>query len=285
MSPRTSPTARRRRLAAELRRLRKQAGLTREQVAEVLGCAPATITRFEIAQSGPRIAEVALMLELYGIDEGQRESLLAMAREARKRGWWHPYADTIPAWFETFVSLEEEAITLRTYESEWVPGVLQTEAYARATILAEPVVPSEAETERRVALRMERQKRLTEEDSPTMWIVLNEAIIRRLVGGRATMQDQLRRLGEASRLSHVTLQVLPFDAGAHPGMDGAFTILGFPDRRDPDVVYIEYRAGSLYLENPVEADTYNLMFDHLRARACGPDESYALIMKATELLA
>ncbi|MEV6982405.1 helix-turn-helix transcriptional regulator [Sphaerisporangium sp. NPDC051017] len=282
MSPRTSPTARRRRLAAELRRLRKAAGLTREQVAEALSCAPATITRFEIARSGPRVGEVALMLELYGISGAQRDALLKMAKEARRRGWWHPYSDTIPTWFETFVSLEEEAATIRTYECELVPGVFQTDGYARATILAEPVVPDAEEVDRRVAVRMERQKRLTGEDAPTFWAVLNEGAIRRHVGGRPTMRDQLQRLTELSRLNNVTLQVLPFEAGAHPGMDSAFNILEFPERADPAVVYVEYRAGSLYLEDQPEVDTYNAIFDHLRARALGPDESLVLIAKVAE---
>ncbi|GII85947.1 transcriptional regulator [Sphaerisporangium siamense] len=279
MSPRTSPTARRRRLAAELRRLRKEAGLTREQVAEVIGCAPATITRFEIARSGPRVGEVALMLELYGITGAQRDALLKMAKEARRRGWWHPYSGAIPTWFETYVSLEEEAATIRAYESECVPGLLQTAGYMRAVTLAEPVVPGAEEIDRRVAVRMERQARLSGDEAPAIWAVLNEAAVRRQVGGRETMRDQLERLMEVSRLHNVTLQILPFEAGAHPGMDGAFTILGFPESMDPDVVYVEYRAGSLYLEGRTEVDTYNLMFDHLRARALSPDESQALIAK------
>ncbi|GII81378.1 transcriptional regulator [Sphaerisporangium rufum] len=284
MSPRTSPTARRRRLAAELRRLRKQAGLTREQVAEALMCAPATVTRYEIAQSGPRVGEVTLMLEIYGVTGEQRDALLKMAREARQRGWWHPYNAALPEWFETYVSLEEEAVAIRAYESELIPGLLQTEAYTRATMLTETTIPTEEEIERRVALRKERQRRFPDEGEPALWVVLNEATIRRLVGGRATMREQLRHLVDAQRHKNLTLQVLPFEVGSHPGMDTSFSILEFPERQDPDVVYVEYRAGCLYLEDPHEVETYNAIFDHLRARALGPDESCALITKVAEEL-
>lgn len=222
------------------------------------------------------------MLELYGIGGSQRDALLAMAKEARKRGWWHPYSAAVPRWFETYVSLEEEAVRIRAYESELIPGLMQTEEYSRATILAEPLVPESDEIDRRVAVRLERRKRLTGDAAPTIWVVVNEATIRRVVGGAPTMRAQLRHLLSTTKLNNIILQVLPFEAGAHPGMDGAFTILQFPESIDPDLVYVEYRAGSLYLEDPSEVDTYNVIFDHLRARALGPDESRALIAKAAD---
>lgn len=285
MSVRMSPTARRRRLAAELRRLRKEAGLTREQVAEAIACAPATVTRIESAQSGIRVGEAKLMLELYGVTGSEREALLEMAKYARRRGWWHRYSGAIPAWFQTYVSLEEEAVTIRAYESEAVPGLFQTEGYARAMLLSEPIVPDEDEIERRVAVRIGRQHRLSGDDPVTSWVILNESVLHRRVGDNSVMREQLKRLEEISQYSSVTVQVLPFTAGAHPAMDGAFSILKFSERADPDVVYVEYRAGSLYLEGQAEVDGYILMFDHLRARALGPDESRALIAKVAADLA
>jgi transcriptional regulator with XRE-family HTH domain len=283
VSARRSPTVRKRRLAAELRRLRKESGLTREQVAQRIGCAPVTITRIETGQSGARVGEVSLMLEVYGIVGEQREALLQVARDARKRGWWHPFSSTIPEWFQVYVGIEEEAASIRTYQSEVIPGLLQTSAYARATYLAEPTELSEEVIDRQVAVRIGRQKHLLEaDDAPNMWIVLSEAALRRHVGGRATMREQLEHLVEVSRLPTVTLQVLAFESGAHPAMQGGFMILGFPEPADPDVVYVEYRTGSLYLEKPNEVDSYTLMFDHLRAQALGRDESRALLVQVAK---
>ncbi|QFG21911.1 helix-turn-helix transcriptional regulator [Actinomadura sp. WMMB 499] len=283
MTARKSPTVRKRRVAAELRRLRKESGLTREQVAERIGCAPVTITRIETGQSGARVGEVALMLEVYGITGDDREAFLQVAKDARKRGWWHPFSSTMPNWFQVYVGLEEEASSIQDYQSEVIPGLLQTEAYARATYLAEPSIPSDEEIERRVALRQGRQKRLLEaEDAPAMWFVLSEAGIRRLVGGRATMCEQLNLLAELSRRPNITIQVLPFTAGAHPAMQGGFTLLGFPEPADPDVVYVEYRQGGLYLEKLDEVGGYLQIFNHLRAQAFGRDDSRYLITSATE---
>lgn len=283
MTARRSPTVRKRRLAAELRRLRKERGLTREQIAERIGCAPVTITRIETGQSGARVGEVALMLEVYDVTGDEREALLQVAKDARKRGWWHQYSSTMPTWFQVYVGLEGEAASVQDYQSEVVPGILQTEAYARATYLAEAVVPPEEEISRQIKLRMERQERLLgAEIAPDMWFVLNEAAIRRQVGGGVTMRDQLDLLLQVSHRSNVTLQILPFTAGAHPAMQGGFTILGFPEPADPSTVYVEYRQGSLYLEKPDELDTYVLIFNHLRAQASGREESRRLITAAIE---
>ncbi|HEX6468948.1 MAG TPA: helix-turn-helix transcriptional regulator [Streptosporangiaceae bacterium] len=282
MANRTSPTVRRRRLAAELKRLRKESGKTREEVAEFVGCAPATVTKIENASNAAPPAYVALMLELYGVTGDEREAWLTVARQARKRGWWQQYGGAIPAWFEVYVGLEEEATEIRAYRPENVLGLLQTEEYIRAQILAEPRVPADEEIERRVAVRMKRQERLLADDAPEMWIVLNECAIRREVGGREAMRRQLQRLIEVSRLNTVTLQVLPFSAGAHPASHGPFNILGFREPADPDIVYVEYRMGSIYLESPSEVATYTAIFDHLRARALGPDESRTLIAEVAE---
>lgn len=279
---RSSPTVRRRRLAAELRKLRKESGKTREQVAQFVGCSPVTVTRIESAQSAPRLADTARMLEFYGVTGARREVLMTLCSEARRRGWWHQYSGAIPAWFEVYVGIEGEVSEIRSYQPEAIDGRLQTEGYIRALMLADVDVPSGEELERRIAVRMTRQEQLKGDDAPKMWVVLNEAALRREVGGRNTMRDQLTHLIEVSRSNKVVVQVLTYGAGAHPAMDGAFEILRFPDAADPDVVYLQYRRGSIYLEDPADVEAYAELFDHLRARALGPDESRALIARLAD---
>ena len=283
MTTRRSPTVRKRRLAAELRRLRKECGLTREQVAERIGCAPVTITRIETGQSGARLGEVSLMLEVYGVTGDEREALLQVAKDARKRGWWHPYSSTMPKWFQVYVGLEEEAGEILSYASELIPGLFQTEDYIRALLRADLRSWSEDEIRRRVDLRLKRQERLAGTDAPKVWAVLSEAVLVREVGGRKTMGQQLRHLIEMAQLDHVNIVVLPFSAGAHPSMEGACTLLRFPEPADPDVVYVQYRRGSIYLEDPSDITMYVDVFDQLRSRALGPEDSLALITRvATE---
>ncbi len=184
--------------------------------------------------------------------------------------------------FEVYVGLEEEVSEIRTYQPELVHGLLQTEGYMRAVMLADVNVPADDELDRRVAVRMKRQERLTADDAPKLGVVLNEAALRREVGGRATMREQLRYLAEISRLNKVLLQVLTYAAGAHPGMDGPFEILSFPEAADPDVAYVQYRRGSIYMEQQADVGAYAELFDHLRARALGPDESRALIARVAD---
>jgi transcriptional regulator with XRE-family HTH domain len=279
---RSSPTVRRRRLAAELRKLRKESGKTREQVAEFVGCSPVTVTRIESGQSAPRLADTARMLELYGVTGERREVLMTLCGEARRRGWWHQYSGSIPAWFEVYVGIEGEVCEIRSYQPEAIDGRLQTEGYIRALMLADVNVPSGDELERRITVRMTRQEQLSGDDAPKIWIVLNEAALRRQVGGRAAMHEQLRHLIDVSQSNKVILQVLTYAAGAHPAMDGAFEILRFPDAADPDVVYLQYRRGSIYLEDSADVEAYAELFDHLRARALGPDESRALIARLAD---
>ncbi|RKS71852.1 helix-turn-helix protein [Actinomadura pelletieri DSM 43383] len=282
MTTRKSPTVRKRRVAAELRRLRKEAGLTREQVADQIGCAPVTITRIETGQSGARVGEVSLMLEVYGVTGEEREAFLQVAKDARKRGWWHQYSSAMPKWFEVYVGLEEEAAEILDYSPETIPGPLQIEDYIRAVSLANLQPPPEGELERRVALRLRRKERLTSNDAPRLWAVLNEGAIRRQVGGEETMRAQLNHLVELSQMSHINLLVLPFSAGAHPAMHGPCTVLRFPHPADSDVVYVQYRRGSVYLEDPTDVEHYIGLFDQLRARALGPGESRALIVRVAD---
>ncbi|WP_449063309.1 helix-turn-helix domain-containing protein [Planomonospora algeriensis] len=281
MSTQRGPSVRRRRLAAELHRLRKEAGLTRDQAAQHAGCSPVTITRIESATSAATVGLVAMMLNLYGVSGERREALLQLARDARRRGWWYKVSEAIPEWVQSYVGLEEEAATFQEYQPEFVPGLLQTEGYARAVMRSAPVLPPDEELERRLSIRLERQERvLGRANPPQMWFILNEAVMRRPVGGAEVMRGQLQRLIDLSEASGITMQVLPFAAGVHPAMDGGFTILSFPKPSDPDTVYVEYWQGSVYLEDVSEVEAYVLLFNHLRARALGPDETRSLVAQA-----
>jgi transcriptional regulator with XRE-family HTH domain len=280
----SSPTVKRRRLAAELRHYREQAGLTIDDVAERLEWSSAKISRIENSRVSVLPRDVKFLLGIYGLTSQDQawDVLLTLARESRQKGWWHSYGDAVPDWFEVYVGLEAEATDKSSYAAEFVPGLLQTADYARAVHRAALVDASEQEVEQLVKVRMARQELLASEDGPQQWLVLNEAVIRRLIGGRAVMHAQLVRLVEATSLPNVTIQVVPFNAGAHSAMDGSFSILGFPEPTDPNIVYIEYQTGALYLEKPQEVQRYRLMFDHLRAPALSVDASRALIVRAAD---
>jgi transcriptional regulator with XRE-family HTH domain len=281
MSPRPSPTVRRRRLRYELRRLRAEHGLTIEQVQDSSGGdikAP-SISRWENGERSVRPTDLRLLLDIYEVDGDQREALLALARQAKERGWWQSYASAIPEYFQVYLGLEAEASLIREYAAELVPGLLQTADYSRAFLHAPPCPAGEEELARRVTVRLARQERLTAEDPPEYWAVLNEAVIRRPVGGPAVMREQLGRLAELAALPNVNIQVLPFAAGEHSAMEGAFSTLDFPEPSDPGVIYLENQAGSLYLEQPAEIDHYARMFNHLSAKALDPDESRRMIIQ------
>jgi transcriptional regulator with XRE-family HTH domain len=287
MPTHSSPTVKRRRLAAELRSYRDRAGLTIEEVAQGLEWSTAKISRIENARVSVLPRDVKFLLGVYGVEEDgeEWEALLTLTRESRQKGWWHDYGDAIPEGFETYVGLEADATALRTYESEYVPGLLQTEDYARAVMRATMLTAGDEEIERHVAVRMVRQERLTGPGAPEIWAVVSEAVIRRVVSGEPVMRAQLSRLVEASRQPNITLQVLPFSVGAHAGMDGAFMILGFPAPTDPDVTYVHYYTGTLYLEKPEDLARYTQMFDHLRAAALPVGQSRNLIARARDQLA
>jgi transcriptional regulator with XRE-family HTH domain len=281
MPVRPSPTVRRRRLRYELRRLRDEHGLTIEQVQDRSGGdikAP-SISRWESGERSVRPTDLRLLLDIYGVDGERREALLTLARQAKERGWWQAYGSAIPQWFQVYVGLEAEASSVRVYEAELVHGLLQTADYYRAFLRAAPAAAADAEADRKIEVRLARQERLTGEDPPDYWAVLNEAVIRRVVGGAPVMREQLGHIAEMATLPHVNVQVLPFGAGVHPAMDGSFEILGFPEPGDPDVVYLENQAGSLYLEEAAEIDRYTRMFSHLMAKALDPEESRRLIAR------
>lgn len=278
---RTSPTVKRRRIAAELRRLRAETGMSAEEAAKAVGLSKSAISRIEKAESSPQVPTVGALLRLYGVEESDIEPLLEIAREARKRGWWQRFNNVLPDWFDTYIGLESEASHISEYEPQLVPGTLQTADYARAVIKAEHPNADPTEIEKRVELRLERQHR---DNPPRLWIVLDEAVLHRIVGSRDIMREQLKRVAEAAAQPGNDIQVLPFEAGEHGSMGSAFFILTFPDPGDTPCVYLETRAGSLYLEEIDEIRQYATLFDHLRATALGVRKSAELVSEAIRRL-
>jgi transcriptional regulator with XRE-family HTH domain len=285
MSDGHSPTVRRRRLGMELRRLREASGLMIEDVAKHLECSMSRVSRIETGKSVARIRDVRDMLDLYAVgDVDQREQLLTLAKEAQQRGWWTEYEAVLSAGLDTYVGLEASAASIRSFQTHLVPGLLQTEEYARAVIRAGRPTESAENVDRMIALRSRRQAMLANSDYLEMWAVLDEAVLRRPIGGTAVMRAQLTRLLEAGELPSVTIQVLPFARGAHAGVDGAFTIIGFPDPTDLDVVYVDCPAGNIFLEKEKDVRRHTTWFDHLRAAALPPDESAEFVAAAADEL-
>ncbi|MBG6086903.1 helix-turn-helix domain-containing protein [Actinomadura viridis] len=282
MSDRSSPTVRARRLTHELRRLRDERGWTIDQVVQrSLGdFSSSALSRWENGERRIRPSDLNRLLDIYDVAPERRDVLLTLARQARERGWWHAYGTAVPTWFQVFVGLETEAASARAYESELVPGLLQTAEYYRAFLHAAPAAGDAEEIERKIEVRTARQERLTGDDPLMFWAVINEAVIRRPVGGPDIMREQVRHIADFAALPHVTVQVLPFRAGAHPAMASPFTVLEFPESYDHDVAYLENSAGALYLEEEHQVKRYDLMHRHLTAKALDPDESRALMLEA-----
>lgn len=279
VTERRSPTIRRRRLGAELRRRREEAGITIEAAAERLACSASKISRIETGHSSATPRDVEGLLEIYGVHGAEAEVLLRFSREARQKGWWHPYNTVLTG---AYVGLEAAARSVRAYEQQVVPGLLQTEAYADALLREARPDITDVEVARRVRVRMARQSLLTQDDPLDLRVVLDEAVVRRPVGGDAVMRAQVARLIEAAGLPNVSVQVLPFSVGAHAGMDGTFAILDFPEPGDPDVVYAENATGGLFLEKDDDLRKYSFIFDHVCAAALGPEESVALLAQMTK---
>jgi transcriptional regulator with XRE-family HTH domain len=279
--PDPSPTIRERRIAIELRRLREQTGLTLDQAAERLGWSRATLGRMETAIRRIKPVELQRLLDIYKVDGGRRDDLAELARGARERGWWHRYTDTLPAAYTSYIALEADARSLRCYDALVVHGLLQTEDYAREVIKAGLMqLASDSEVERRVEVRLNRQALLAERKPPLeLWCVIDENTLRRMIGGTAVMRAQYTRLAELAELPNVTLQVLPHKVGAHPGVEGTFAILEFPERYMPDVGYIEALNGALYLEDDTDVHAYSLVFNRLVAEALGIGESVAFLRR------
>ncbi|MFI6086138.1 helix-turn-helix domain-containing protein [Streptomyces sp. NPDC051217] len=276
MASSVNPTVRRRRLGQELRRLREVKGMTAEEVAERLLVSQSKISRLENGRRSISQRDVRDLCGVYEVEDNRIvESLMQMAKDSRQQGWWHAFGD-IP--YSVYIGLETDAASLRVYEPQVVPGLLQTRGYAEALITGALPETSPADVEKRVSVRVRRQERVNAPEQPLrLWAVIDESALRRVVGGKHLMREQLEFLVELSQLPHVTVQVLPFEMGAHPGISGHYAILEFPDATDSSVVYIEGVTSDLYLEKANDVQKYSVMYEHLRAQALNADQTREFI--------
>jgi transcriptional regulator with XRE-family HTH domain len=270
-------------VGAQLRQLRIEHGISREQAGTAIRASEWKIHRLENGQVGFKERDLVDLLRLYGVtDPKEVAALVTMASEGNNPGWWHQYSDLLPQWFRAYVDLESAAALIRTYQGQLVPGLLQTEEYTRAVIDGAHMDESQEEAERRVALRKARQTLLTQADAPRLWAVVDEAALRRPVGGPKVMRGQLERLIEASKLPSVTLQVLPYNAGAHPAMVGAFSILRFAGRELPDIVYLEHLTNAVYLDKRDDVDQYLQAMDQICTRSQPSDRTVEFLSAMLE---
>jgi transcriptional regulator with XRE-family HTH domain len=279
--PSRQPTLARRQLGAELRRLRDAAGLTIERVAQQLECSDSKISRIERGQVSATPRDVGDMLDLYPVDDWKREELVQLARQARRRPWWEVEFHDLPL---AYASYEAAAQTIRIYQVQLVPGLLQTEDYARAVLRALRPGLEPPDVEGRIQVRIRQQAILTRPEPPGVHAVLDEAVLRRPVGSAAVMRRQLERLLAWIEHPNVTVQILPFAAGEHAGMDGAFVLFGFGGPPEMDVVYLENTTNDFLLEEGDAVARYRVLFGHLREQALDPEESRAVISKASNHL-
>jgi hypothetical protein len=272
--PAGGPTVLRMLLGAHLRRLREAAGVSREDAGWEIRSSESKISRMELGRVGFKERDVADLLTLYGLDDDEeRNRLLAVARDANTPGWWHRYGDVLPNWFQSYLGLEAAASLIRSYEVQFVPGLLQTQGYARAVVLLGHGNARPEEIDRRVRLRMARQELLSRPDAPQLWAVVDEAVLRRPIGGAKVMREQVEALIEATKLPNVRLQVIPFHFGGHAAAGGAFSILRFPDQDLPDVVYVEQLTSALYLDKRDDVDHYAAAMERLCVEADPPDRT------------
>ncbi|MEU8423149.1 helix-turn-helix transcriptional regulator [Micromonospora sp. NPDC048835] len=272
--PTTGPTVLRMLLGAQLRRLRESSGVSREGAGWEIRSSESKISRMELGRVGFKERDVADLLTLYGVTaEHERDALLKLARDANSPGWWHRYGDVLPSWFQSYLGLEAAAALIRSYEVQFVPGLLQTREYARAVVLLGHGTADPGEIDRRVALRMQRQQLLQRENPPQLWAVVDEAALRRPIGGPEVMRGQLTALIEATKSPHIRLQVIPFAAGGHAAAGGAFTILRFGDQELPDIVYIEQLTSAIYLDKRDDLDYYAVAMERLCVEAEPPERT------------
>lgn len=282
--PDAGPTVLRIALGGQLRQLRESRGVTREDAGYTIRASAAKISRLELGRVGFKERDIADLLTLYGVDEPEeREAFLALARRANARGWWHQYTDLLPSWFETYLGLEQSAALIRGYEPQFVHGLLQTPAYARAVVtLAQQ--HSKADVDRRVALRMRRQDALTRLNPLTLWMVIDEAALRRPIGGVDVQREQLEHLITMVERPNITVQVMPYDAGGHAAAGGPFTIVRFNEPDLPDVVYLEQLTSALYLDKQADTTQYLTVMDRLSVQAASPDKTPSLLREILDQL-
>ena len=276
-----SPTLRRRELANRLRELRKQSGLTVDEVARQLLCSSPKISRIETGTRSPTLRDVRDLCVLYKVSEAEQARLMTIARESKQHGWWNKFDDLA---IEPLIGLEIEAKQISSYESCIVPWAFQTEQYARAVIRGIAPRMDDRVLEERVTARMTRQELLRTADPPYLWSLIDESALRRAVGGGSVMREQLSKILEVAATPNVTMQIVPFDAGAHPGMDNTFTLLEFDSSVQPPVAYVENLAGTLYLERRPDIIRYREALEHLRACALSPANSVNCVKEVQKAL-
>nr|WP_205830755.1 helix-turn-helix transcriptional regulator [Microbispora sp. CL1-1] len=265
-------------LGSQLRKLRESKGISRDQAGQCIRASESKISRMELGRVGFKERDVADLLALYGVeDEETRDVVMNLVERANEPGWWHRFNDLLPSWFQAYVGLEEAAERIRTYEVQFVPGLLQTKEYARAVIMAGAVGAAPEEIARRVDLRLERQRILDGENSPKFWAVIDEAALRRPIGGVDVMRGQIQHLIDLMNQPNVTIQVIPFSYGGHAAEGGAFSILRFADPDLPDIVYVEQLASALYLDKREEVDRYSEVMERLCAVSTTPTETVDLL--------
>ncbi|MGJ5752149.1 helix-turn-helix protein [Streptomyces puniciscabiei] len=283
---RAAPTVGQVVLGKRLQELREASGLSREEAARVLRVASATVRRMEMAEVALKIPYVQVLLDTYGVAEEEAAAFVRLAEEANQPGWWQRFHDVLPDWFSLYVSLEGAARIIRSYEPHFVPGLLQTEDYARAVLEAGTIGQTSPETvERHVSLRMERQRLLERHDPPHLWVIMDETVLRRPVSMRGeVMRDQLDKLLEYAERDRVTLQLAEFAAGPHPGTYAPFTLFRFAEPELPDMVFTEYLTGALYLDSRREVAAHLEVLDHMTARAASAQRTRTLLREFRETL-
>ncbi|MEV6089836.1 helix-turn-helix transcriptional regulator [Streptomyces cellulosae] len=283
---RAAPTVGQVVLGRRLHELREAAGLSREEAARILRVAPATVRRMETAEVSLKIPYVQMLLTAYGVPEHEADTFVALVEDANRPGWWQRYHDVLPEWFSLYVSLEGAARIIRSYEPHFVPGLLQTEDYARAVLEAGTIGTAGPETvERHVALRMERQKLLERPDPPHLWVLMEETVLRRPVSGDSrVMRDQLDKLLEFAARDRVTLQIAEFADGPHPGTYAPFSLFRFAEPELPDMVFTEYLTGALYLDSRKEVSVHLEVLDHMTAGAASARRTEKLLLECRERL-
>ncbi|GAA1719123.1 helix-turn-helix transcriptional regulator [Nonomuraea bangladeshensis] len=281
--PGSGPTALRILLGSQLRKLREAKNVTREEAGHLIRGSESKISRMELGRVGFKERDVADLLTLYGVvDQQARSAVLDLVATANEPGWWHRFNDVLPTWFQAYVGLEEAATRIRTYEVQFVPGLLQTKEYARAVVTAGTAGIGAEEIARRVDLRLERQRIFERPDGPVFWAVIDEAALRRPIGGAEVMKAQLEHLIDLMRQPSITIQIMPFSFGGHSAEGGAFSVLRFPDPDLPDVVYVEQLASALYLDKREDVDRYTEVMERLCAVSTTPDETIELLRKIAD---
>ena len=260
-------------LGAQLRRLRETAGVSRDDAGYHIRASGSKISRLELGRVSFKERDVSDLLDLYGVDASSKEQLLQLTAEANATPWWQKYREVVPDWFQVYVGLEEAAALIRVYEVQFVPGLLQTEEYARAVVVqgSPNLVPEEVES--RVAVRMGRQKLFARENPPRLWAIVDEAALRRPMGGREVLAGQIKRLIDVISEPNITLQVMPFRYGGHAAEGGAFTIMRFPEADLPDMVYMEYLTGAHYVDKPEDVEVYAAVMERLSVAGTSPERT------------